>query len=664
MAEDKGSDLDVFEGLTKKKSSIPAAPETKRGGVGATSSRLPPPSKKAPPSSLPAPKAPPASKRSSSSALPAPKPPKSKRSGAGRDSETPALSVKPASVGALVGDSGRPPAGGPSPASSAPATAELDWDDDEEATSVFDRSTSDLFGDLGPAKSGRAPASAAPSSLKPDVGKAAALLASSGRSAKPVERRAVSVEPMPRIPAPAPVPRDISGPGSSGAVSGTGAGATSRGPAAASSRPPSWSPSQAAAAIPETERTRTESDGQSRGTSKSLLLLVAAAMVALGIAGVFYLRSASDAEVTINASHKKKSVETAKVYINGQKRCDFTPCVVELKPGAANIRVVYGQLAGRNTIEVEGGKSMSVDIALGVDPELAPPLPSADESASPDEPKAPAKLSLATTMKDAEVTVLIDGKEKGKLPLELDGLEPGEVELTFVGGDTFGKVTKKVTLEPGKTFSIDDIKLPLLKVKTIFALVTRGAEVELVEVRDGGTDETSKLAFVGGKVEQTLDTTKKWKVVARLSGYRDYEKVLDFDGVEEKLELDIELEKEEAPTETPVATPGPQPPTSEPQPPAPTSDTASQFGFINANSVPPSSVIIDGRPRGQTPVSGVKVTAGSHTVVFKHSSRGTMSRTVSVGAGKTATAVVRFKAEEPAPAPAATKKKKKKKKKK
>lgn len=630
MAEEKGSDLDVFEGLTKKKSSVPAAPNTVRGGLGGpSSSRLPPPSKKPSSSALPAPKPPP-SKRSSSSALPAPKPPKSKKG----DSEAPALSVKPASVGSLVGDSAPPAAGA--------ATADLDWDDDEEATSVFDRSTSDLFGDLGPSKSARAGASvpsAPPVSLKPDVGKAAALLASSGRSAKPVERRPTSMEPMPRIPAPAPVPQDISD-----------SAAKAKKPAE-SSKPPSWTPSEAAPA-PEPER-------KSEGGSKSLLMLVAAAMVALGIAGFFYLRSASAATVTINALHQSKTVETAKVYINGQPRCEFTPCILELKPGTANVRVVYGQLAGTRTVQVEGGKEIKVDVTLGVAPDLAPPVPS-DTPAPVVEPKAPASLSLATTMKDVEVKVMVNGEDKGKLPLKLEDLEPGKLELTFVGDDKFGKVTKTVELEPGKTLTLDDIKLPLVKVKTKFELATKGAEVKLIEV---GGDET-KLKFVGGKTDETLDTTKKWKVVATLKGYKDFEKVLDFDGVEDELKLEIELEKEEDEKDPePVATPSePQPPTG-PQPPQPPPETQAKFGFINANSIPPSAVIIDGRPRGQTPVSGVKVPAGTHTVVFRHSSRGTMTRTVSVGSGQTATAVVRFKAEEPAPQPASKKKKKKKKKK-
>ena len=70
-----------------------------------------------------------------------------------------------------------------------------------------------------------------------------------------------------------------------------------------------------------------------------------------------------------------------------------------------------------------------------------------------------------------------------------------------------------------------------------------------------------------------------------------------------------------------------------------------------------TGVIIDGRPHGTAPVTGVKVSPGSHTVVFMHKEYGTKSRTVTVAAGQTATAAVRFD-----PSSGSSKKKKKKKK--
>ncbi|MCA9556148.1 MAG: hypothetical protein KC933_39345, partial [Myxococcales bacterium] len=98
MADDKGSDLDVFEGLTKKKSSgpvsMPAGPATMRGGVTSPPSRPLPPPKKPSGSAIPIPKPPP----SKGSAAPPSAPPPSMP----RDSESPQLSIKPApSMGGL-----------------------------------------------------------------------------------------------------------------------------------------------------------------------------------------------------------------------------------------------------------------------------------------------------------------------------------------------------------------------------------------------------------------------------------------------------------------------------------------------------------------------------------------------------------------------------------
>ena len=37
---------------------------------------------------------------------------------------------------------------------------------------------------------------------------------------------------------------------------------------------------------------------------------------------------------------------------------------------------------------------------------------------------------------------------------------------------------------------------------------------------------------------------------------------------------------------------------------------------LNINSTPSTSVVLDGRPLGRTPLSGVKVSPGAHTIVF------------------------------------------------
>ncbi len=664
MADDKASDLDVFEGLTKKKESshappsldgggVPSAPPTMRGGTGAPSARVLPPPKRPSESALPKPSGPP-SKRPSSSALPKPKPPPSKRPSSSppgsRESDAPVLSIKPA-TGKLsgMGAAFDEPSGSILPGS---AVADLDWDDEEEATNVFDRSASDLFGDLA----GKPRSVSAPSRPTPSMGNAAALLASSGRSAQslPVPSvplpGAMSAPPMsmpmsgpmsgpmsapmagpvtvpslqqplgdmPKIPAPAPVPRDIS-------QSDAG---VSDAPAARAPHP-SWAPAAPAPPMAPPQR-----------SSASTILLALVAVLVLGAAAFFYLRSSSAAAVVIAVTHEGNAVDQANIYVDGQKKCEFAPCKLEMKPGTKVIRVVSGNLAGSKTINVEGGKDLQVAIALGLTDEVAPPT---SDSATPSDDK-PASLTLASAMKDVDIQVSVNGEDKGKLPVDLSDLKPGSYRLVFSGGDKYGNLEKTVELKAGDTLKIDDIKLPLAKVEVSFSLGTRGAKVVLVE-KDGDQEKETALAFRGNKAEQTLDTKKTWLVKATLKGYQDFEKQLEFPEGEDKMTFDIELEKESA-TPPPVAAVDPQPNTKTPDPQPPPGDS----GFINANSIPPSKVIIDGVPKGSTPVTGVKVAPGSHTVVFRHAELGTESRTVTVAPGQTKTATVRFKAkEEPKP---------------
>ncbi len=677
MAEDKGSDLDVFEGLTKKKkqpsvpettsdapASVPAAPETMRGGLGAgPSSRALPPPKSVGAGALPKPTPPPkkasgSGPPSTGAVLPKPTPPPKKAG----DSESPSVSAQPTSVTTMFEE----PSGSVLPGH---AVAELDWDDEEESTSVFDRSASDLFGDLA----GRPKVAEEPDDTsRRDVGKAAALLAMSGKAAQaipstapaqPVSQAApVSMpvpsmpvpsmpipsmplpqpiasaappqvtEAMPRIPAPAPVPRDISDGMTSPAV-----------PAEARPPHPSWAPGVSPTAP------------QKSGASGAIILLSLIAVLAAAAGVFFYLRSTSAADVEIMVSHNGESIEAATIYVDGREECKFAPCKLKLEPGSRAIRVTAGQLAGRQNINIEGGGKVQITIPLGVAPDTIP-----EDSAKPDEPKPPAKLILSSGMEpDVKIKVFVNDQDKGELPITLGDLEAGDVKLRFEGGDKYGKVEKLVTLEPGKELKLEGVKLPLLKVKVKFELLTRGADVKLIS--EGSTKEQETLAFRGNELEKELDTSKKWMVEAELSGYEPFSKTIDFDGAGEVLPFAIELKKEEErPAPGPVSVnPGPVPvPGPGPAPgPDPAPVPATDFGFINANSRPPSKVIIDGQPLGGTPVMGHKVKPGSHSVVFKHPELGTRSTSVTVAAGQTKTASVVFAT--PEPKPTAKKKKKK-----
>jgi hypothetical protein len=66
------------------------------------------------------------------------------------------------------------------------------------------------------------------------------------------------------------------------------------------------------------------------------------------------------------------------------------------------------------------------------------------------------------------------------------------------------------------------------------------------------------------------------------------------------------------------------------------------MGTLNINSIPRSTVVLDGRPLGMTPQMGISVPAGPHSVVFVHPELGRKVGGATVKAGGTATVAVRF----------------------
>jgi hypothetical protein len=71
-------------------------------------------------------------------------------------------------------------------------------------------------------------------------------------------------------------------------------------------------------------------------------------------------------------------------------------------------------------------------------------------------------------------------------------------------------------------------------------------------------------------------------------------------------------------------------------------DDASGQGTLNINSIPMANVVLDGRPVGSTPLVGLKVSAGPHSVMFIHPEHGRKASGTTVKAGGSATVAVRF----------------------
>jgi serine/threonine-protein kinase len=212
--------------------------------------------------------------------------------------------------------------------------------------------------------------------------------------------------------------------------------------------------------------------------------------------------------------------------------------------------------------------------------------------------------------------------------------------------------------------------LKVVKGKATISLTTPGAKVYLVSGNDRRELPTLPISV-------DIDTSKQWMLEAVKFGFLEYKQPISFDDGQAEKTFAITLEpKGNAPVATPQPTgdapapthaavqpaPRPQPaataaadktekPAATADKPAATADkpapaAAGGEAFLNINSIPASSVVLDGKPIGNTPKVKISVTPGTHTVLFVNSEQGLKkSITVSVAAGETKPAIAKLKSE-------------------
>ncbi len=216
-------------------------------------------------------------------------------------------------------------------------------------------------------------------------------------------------------------------------------------------------------------------------------------------------------------------------------------------------------------------------------------------------------------------------------------MTPGDHKIKIAGSDRYKPFEQQITVAPDQMQTIE----PKLKVVKGLARIVPGQGASGAHVLLVSGHERRPIPKLPIKID--IQTDKSWSIVATRKGYEDYKQDITFeDGKAERtFTIDmVEKGSSSAPsqahaTSSHVAT------TSHQETHTATPAPAGQ-GKLNINSIPVSSVILDGRPLGTTPKVGVSVSPGSHTVVFVHPEYGRKVRSVSVSAGGTATAAVRF----------------------
>ena len=247
---------------------------------------------------------------------------------------------------------------------------------------------------------------------------------------------------------------------------------------------------------------------------------------------------------------------------------------------------------------------------------------------------------IASTSKG--LTLFVNGKEIGALPQEMKNLPPGEHDVKIVGGKSFEDWTQKVKVSADTVADLGSVKL---KVKQGQATIRLGTNAEGAKVIiDCGEPKALKPNEFGVPINNVPSTG--CKIIGQRTGFAEVVQDVSFEPGEPSREFTIDFAaKEEVQKPPPRVKAQPRPrPRPRPTPVAPKDPPkATGTGTLNINSIPPSAVILDGKPLGKTPQLGLKVEPGQHTVVFIHREYGKRVKKINITEGSRKVTIVNFK---------------------
>jgi serine/threonine-protein kinase len=376
------------------------------------------------------------------------------------------------------------------------------------------------------------------------------------------------------------------------------------------------------------------------GSGRVGLIGTAVVCAALAAGVIVFLMMPRTGRINVTVADAKGTpVDRVEIFVDGKKQCDTVPCMVDqVTAGSHQVKVLaqgYDSPQDR-AIVVESRKDSAIDFALTA---------------------ASKGTGLKVSGKQAGVQLSIDGKTIGPLPQELHDLTPGAHQVHLAGSERYAPLDKNVIVAQDEIQDLGEQTLKVVKGKATIQLDTPGARVSIVSGSDRREFPTLPIAV-------DLDTLKPWALEASKPGFADYHQAVTFEDGQAEKTFSIHLDPKSAPTfaasnNTPAPAPQPAPkpvavaaaprPAAAPKAAKESADDsapapASGDAFLNINSIPASSVIVDGKPIGNTPKVHFQVSPGSHTVVFVNSDEGLKKQiAVNVGAGETKPAIAKLR---------------------
>lgn len=323
-----------------------------------------------------------------------------------------------------------------------------------------------------------------------------------------------------------------------------------------------------------------------------------------------------------------KVVDPIKVLVDGEQKCDSSPCTVaDLAAEKHAVRVTapgYEPVVS-DDVQVTAGQDEIVSLKL---------VPSGESE------QGAQVTGLAVPALGKYLRLFIDGEDKGALPVKVTDLQPGSHTIRIEGNERYSPYQENITLQAGEVLAYE----PKLKVKRGLARVEPGANAQgaRVVLTCPGEGETVLSLPTSADVE----ASKPCRLTATKDGYQAFTLPVDFgDGQAEKsFSIALEPEQEAAEEEEAAAKVVQRGGRARPRPAAPKEAAAGGGqGKVSVGSTPPGmAVVVGGRPVGRTPVT-VSAPSGRQTVMVINSASGQRKvLTVQVQNGKTASAFARF----------------------